>query len=271
VVPSFAKTSLTRLLANARRDGNLERVPLVELMHEHGGSESGVVLFLSPLLSLGVCSSSGPCCDPCWVPYLLLWLPLALLLLVFATATATLIVTIPCTGINVRLLGHVLQYTTDRDLCLFLLTEAISRVLKNELNRNLRIKTSQTKVLMMAPYRQMVIDFLNRVFGDDSYLRSAFYWQNTVGARLQRDFYVDEDTLTGVLRATVTTPARTPRGTSTEENPLSLPSYVPQIRGLLALKVGFVFTHLSLRVHLGVWFWIHRGCRFVCFSRCFSV
>jgi len=89
-------------------------------------------------------------------------------------------------GINLRFLGFVLDHVIDHDVSLIILVEALSRALKNELRRELRLKMREIKVPMMAPYRQLVIDFMNRIFGN----ADSVFWDETLLPHLQDRFYM---------------------------------------------------------------------------------
>jgi Clustered mitochondria/Translation initiation factor eIF3 subunit 135 len=70
-------------------------------------------------------------------------------------------------GINMRYTGIVLRHTppeavTARTL---LIVEVLARVFKNELRRRLSDLNRRLAIVLMAPYRQLVVDFFNLIFG----------------------------------------------------------------------------------------------------------
>ena len=71
-------------------------------------------------------------------------------------------------GINIRYLGHVISALVERDpnTSRYLLLEAIARVIKNGLRRRLRRKLASLQMPLQAPYHQVIINYLNNIFGD---------------------------------------------------------------------------------------------------------
>jgi Translation initiation factor eIF3 subunit 135 len=93
-------------------------------------------------------------------------------------------------GVNMRYIGHVLDFVDDLNVRIFLIVEAIARVLKHALSRLFRLKTEQLRRPLMAPYRDLVICFANKVFGDDPLFGSLDFWHDTVRRDLTRRFYI---------------------------------------------------------------------------------
>ncbi|MDP2437556.1 MAG: hypothetical protein Q8P67_17575 [archaeon] len=69
-------------------------------------------------------------------------------------------------GMNVRLIGLLIAesqyYPTE--VTLALLIEAVARALKSHLRARMRAKMCELKVPLLAPYRQLIVDFFNQVF-----------------------------------------------------------------------------------------------------------
>jgi hypothetical protein len=86
-------------------------------------------------------------------------------------------------GINVRYLGLVYMSLTTmpqvqyRDTCRALVfIEMLARVIKNDLRQRLRERMKKVKKPLEEPYRRLVIEFLNIVFGTTP--ESVEYWDN---------------------------------------------------------------------------------------------
>jgi hypothetical protein len=67
-------------------------------------------------------------------------------------------------GVNLRYIGRAMECCSTPALFEILLLEATARVLKNDLKRRLRKKMMALKVTVMGPYRNLVINFMNRIF-----------------------------------------------------------------------------------------------------------
>lgn len=80
-------------------------------------------------------------------------------------------------GINIRYLGLLRKHTTSRDVRTFLLVEIFARVIKNLLKLLLREKMKALRIPLEEPYRRIVVDYLNLLFGESE--KSDLYW-NTV-------------------------------------------------------------------------------------------
>mmetsp|Transcript_17467 Transcript_17467/g.52245 ORF Transcript_17467/g.52245 Transcript_17467/m.52245 type:complete len:1232 (+) Transcript_17467:129-3824(+) len=98
-------------------------------------------------------------------------------------------------GVNLRYMGFVLyrlevgQFSDPAEDCYILvLVEAIARVLKNLLRAELRELMLSLKVPLLAPYRQLVVSFFNRVFGDHPTFASATFWREVVATELREKF-----------------------------------------------------------------------------------
>ena len=81
-------------------------------------------------------------------------------------------------GVNLRYLGLLFDLAEERILKIFLIVEAVARVLKNDLRHRLRRKMAQLCLPLEAPYRSLVVGFLNRVFYQTimGYPDSIRYW-----------------------------------------------------------------------------------------------
>jgi hypothetical protein len=97
--------------------------------------------------------------------------------------------------VNLRYMGFVLhrlevgQFSEAAvDCYLLVLVEAIARVLKNLLRAELRTLMFSLKVPLVAPYRQLVVSYLNRVFGDHPSFESAAFWSDVVAKELRDKF-----------------------------------------------------------------------------------
>tara|TARA_R110002050_G_scaffold24056_1_gene64036 strand:- start:3630 stop:5000 length:1371 start_codon:yes stop_codon:yes gene_type:complete len=101
-------------------------------------------------------------------------------------------------GINMRYVGVLLRRVDNRQLAAILLIEALARALKNDLLQKLREKQRDLKVTVSAPYRQLIIDFLNLVFGDPVFQGSKKWWEQIATKELPQKFYVESFTLPGV-------------------------------------------------------------------------
>lgn len=70
-------------------------------------------------------------------------------------------------GINVRFLGLVRRCLTHMYLRQVALTEMVSRVIKDQINEQLRSTTQTVQLPVEEPYRETVITYLNRLFSGD--------------------------------------------------------------------------------------------------------
>jgi Translation initiation factor eIF3 subunit 135 len=90
-------------------------------------------------------------------------------------------------GINMRYLGvlcgHLYDLGPKAANCVRLvLVEATSRCMKNTLNRDLRSKMRQLRLPLDVPYRQLVVDYLNLVFGSSQ--RTYDYWNKEMSEQM---------------------------------------------------------------------------------------
>jgi tetratricopeptide (TPR) repeat protein len=67
--------------------------------------------------------------------------------------------------------------------------EAVARVIKNMLRRKLQDKMKELRLPMEVPYRRLVVDFMNVVFGSTD---ASQEWWETMPAELVRNFNFDE-------------------------------------------------------------------------------
>lgn len=99
-------------------------------------------------------------------------------------------------GICMRHIGYILhhirpdhEFTCARAL---LLVEAIARVIKNKLRGLLRRKMKHVRQPLEAPYRQLVVRFLNLVFGKSR--ESVEFWDTILKKQLKSKFNIDGQT-----------------------------------------------------------------------------
>ena len=97
-------------------------------------------------------------------------------------------------GINIRYLGLILanvpqeeeeKYTVTR---YFLLTMIAARVIKNEIRALLRQSMSKVRVPLEAPYRAVIVRYVNWVFGYD--LVTDRYWNISIKGIMKRWFHL---------------------------------------------------------------------------------
>jgi len=94
-------------------------------------------------------------------------------------------------GINLRWMGllrnNIPDNLEDSQLWkLYLLVEMIARVLKHEINKNLRIKMKKIKSTGEQPYIKVVVKALNLFFGDG--LTSLNFWKDVLPEMLKKQF-----------------------------------------------------------------------------------
>lgn len=102
-------------------------------------------------------------------------------------------------GFNLRFIGILLRHSQDyHTISNLLLIEALARVLKNELRAQLTELIRSIQMVLMTPYHQLVITFLNTIFGN---LASAAPLYEKVVRELEQKFYVNNlpQLLNGVL------------------------------------------------------------------------
>ncbi len=77
-------------------------------------------------------------------------------------------------GINIRYLGLLRRHTIALDVRTFLLIEIFARVIKNLLRLLLREKMKSLRLPLEEPYRKLVVDYLNLLFGESEKRHSDF-------------------------------------------------------------------------------------------------
>jgi Clustered mitochondria len=100
-------------------------------------------------------------------------------------------------GVNLRLLGLMLDpehAAATRTACLVIFIEVLARALKNEVRLQLRNKMRQLKVPLLAPYRQLIVDVFNSIFGRRELSRQ--FWRKMV-PQIAASFYVRHWSLAG--------------------------------------------------------------------------
>ena len=95
-------------------------------------------------------------------------------------------------GINIRYLGLLRKHTANSDVKTFILIEIFARVIKNLLRLLLREKMKSLRLPLEEPYRRLVIDYLNLVFGESD--RSDLYWNTVIRRNVVINFH---DALSG--------------------------------------------------------------------------
>lgn len=98
----------------------------------------------------------------------------------------TLTETIHCVGINCRHAGLLRKHLTDPEFKQIVLAEIVARAIKNNLRFKLREKMKQLRLPLEEPYRRLVIDFLNLVFGNNK--DSDVYWNKYIKEDLIANF-----------------------------------------------------------------------------------
>ena len=89
-------------------------------------------------------------------------------------------------GVNLRFLGLLMNVIKEPLPRLFVLAEAAARVIKNHLRMRLRTASEKLKIPMEAPYRQVVVELLNKIFaGNESSLE---YWTRHLLPELKTKF-----------------------------------------------------------------------------------
>tara|TARA_R110002050_G_scaffold263250_1_gene403711 strand:- start:1097 stop:2467 length:1371 start_codon:yes stop_codon:yes gene_type:complete len=96
-------------------------------------------------------------------------------------------------GINMRYLGVCLSYSSGVEaLEKVFLIEAVARVNKNILKLRLRQKMKDIRdTVMLAPYRELVVDFMNLIFREDDWPACDTFWSTSVVECLQTFFNVE--------------------------------------------------------------------------------
>jgi hypothetical protein len=108
-------------------------------------------------------------------------------------------------GINIRYLGLLRRHTIALDVRTFLLIEIFARVIKNLLKLLLREKMKSLRLPLEEPYRKLVVDYLNLLFGESEkrfvlfvfsgpffFICSFFsdvYWNTVIRKNVMLNFY----------------------------------------------------------------------------------
>lgn len=88
-------------------------------------------------------------------------------------------------GINIRFLGLVRHCLTHLHLRQIALTEMVSRVVKDQINQELRNTTETVQLPVEEPYREAVVGYLNRLFGAQT---ADDFWRNNVRPAILKKF-----------------------------------------------------------------------------------
>jgi len=91
-------------------------------------------------------------------------------------------------GVNLSMMGLLRQYVTNIGVKKKLLREMIARVAKHEMNERLRAKMKELKLALQEPYKDVVIDYLNTLFGTSE--RSKTYWNQHLKRLILTNFPV---------------------------------------------------------------------------------
>eukprot|EP01118_Nematostelium_gracile_P006177 TRINITY_DN1987_c0_g1_i1.p1 TRINITY_DN1987_c0_g1~~TRINITY_DN1987_c0_g1_i1.p1 ORF type:complete len:887 (+),score=181.40 TRINITY_DN1987_c0_g1_i1:68-2728(+) len=89
-------------------------------------------------------------------------------------------------GINCRYLGLVRKHTKDIEFKSIILVEIIARVFKNNLKQKLRNKMKILRKPVEEPYRRLVVNYLNLIFGNT--VESDQYWNFNLKVDCQKSF-----------------------------------------------------------------------------------
>ncbi|PRP84152.1 hypothetical protein PROFUN_04143 [Planoprotostelium fungivorum] len=89
-------------------------------------------------------------------------------------------------GINLMFLGLIRHLTTSNVVRKWLLLEMIGRVAKQEINLRLREKMKELKLALKEPYKSVVVDYLNVLFGHSDH--ATEYWNKTLKTQIQYYF-----------------------------------------------------------------------------------
>ncbi|GAM24318.1 hypothetical protein SAMD00019534_074930 [Acytostelium subglobosum LB1] len=89
-------------------------------------------------------------------------------------------------GVNVRYLGHVRKLCETPDMKSLIFVEMCARVVKQQLRQKLRFKMKQARIPLEAPYRRLIVAYLNRVLGTSD--KSDDFWDNKMKKYLMKKF-----------------------------------------------------------------------------------
>lgn len=185
-------------------------------------------------------------------------------------------------GVNLRMIGHVLEHVEDPDSIMILLVEAIARVIKNDINHRLRTKMQQFAVPVTVPYRysffpattsgffsflfslkktntstlqcrQLIVDTMNMVFCDNRKTESDDYWIRTIEPDLVTKFHLSTS-FTMDIRKPVPLLSNEMRSPSSGSSVIT-----SRLRNILSREISD--TNISGRYLL-----FHRFCRISNFS-----
>jgi hypothetical protein len=94
--------------------------------------------------------------------------------------------TVHTVGIGSRHMGILRKYIVDDEFKAMLLAEIVSRAIKNNLRYKLREKMRMLRLPLEEPYRRLVIDYLNLIFGNTK--ESDLYWNRWLKSDIQMNF-----------------------------------------------------------------------------------
>jgi len=89
-------------------------------------------------------------------------------------------------GVNVRYLGYIRQSCQSLDMKSLIFIEMCARVVKQQLRQKLRFKMKQAKIPLEAPYRRLIVAYLNRLLGISD--KSDLFWNTKMKRYLIRKF-----------------------------------------------------------------------------------
>jgi hypothetical protein len=89
-------------------------------------------------------------------------------------------------GVNLCFAGAVRHYVQSDTIKMLLLIEMIARVVKIVARERIRNKMRDLRVPLEQPYRRVVVDYLNTVFGNGA--ESRAYWAGSLKRRLHKSF-----------------------------------------------------------------------------------
>jgi hypothetical protein len=132
-------------------------------------------------------------------------------------------------GINIRFLAVVRRCLQNPKIRRIALTEMVSRIIKDQLNEELRNTTETVQLPVEEPYRETVVGYLNKLFGTDA---DSFWKSNLIPALLKKfnaktldldpskdAIYADQPTMeTTTTTTTTTTSSKLKRSRPAQEN-----------------------------------------------------
>jgi hypothetical protein len=111
-------------------------------------------------------------------------------------------------GINIRFLGVVRKCLSFQKTRRIALTEMVARVIKDKLNQTLRSTTETVQLPVDEPYREVVVEYLNKLFG----LGADAFWKTEIMPAVLKKFAikkldldVNKDMLTALEEAAAST------------------------------------------------------------------